>query len=400
MQSTISVYLLYLLIACIIWSVGYSTFLYKNRIKQNNLFQKLTELSETRSPTTTLSFYIAPLQRKQPPTHPPRFSANKTIFVSVVSRNDHFLQYFFTNLVQSAKNPQNLTLVVYQENTNSPSFFETDARNVSGIREHVNELIVLDARSVLQKTGINTFQKGEGLARHLTLQLIDERKHTFLLFLESNTTLSKDWDEKLIQSLLGCPRPEFSVITQIPTELNVVKTGLRPFGLEPVTGAILYTSDETRPFLEGNMFQSEGWWPSFSFSTTNMAFDVPLDPLSILDKNALATDMTIRLYTKGWDIFSPGQSLIASTEPSETLAVFDPASLLRMYTRLNLANQVASDLDMRDIEVYRIGTDRSLVEFEFFCAVKIVEQQLFGKSLERVLLFGEDNILRLNGIKY
>lgn len=131
------------------------------------------------------------------------------------------------------------------------------------------------------------------------------------------------------------------------------------------------------------------WVSGYSFSSSAMLTEVPYDPHLQYIFFGEESSMTARLWTHGWDFFAPGTNFIWHLWSRSYRPVFrenkldtekERLSFMRIKLQLKMVasgDLTATDLKQvsNDLELYNLGKERSLEEYETFSGV------CFAKSL-------------------
>ncbi|KYQ99959.1 GlcNAc transferase [Tieghemostelium lacteum] len=158
--------------------------------------------------------------------------------------------------------------------------------------------------------------KGPCLARSLTQTLFDNEK--YFLQIDSHMRFIKNWDTELIRQLSQCPNPSKSILTCYPmgyTLPNEIPTYKYPMLLVAThfsdkdsilrfSGKIVQNCNYKQPIL------SRFWVSGFSFSHSSVIKDTPYDPSLDYLFFGEEISMTVRLWTNGYDFYSPTQSIV------------------------------------------------------------------------------------------
>lgn len=216
------------------------------------------------------------------------------IFVSIASYRDPELKKTIDDLILKAKNPELLKIVVYEQNDfNDNTVYGIYPENiVTVIRDHY------------------TFAKGPNYARAIIQQKYDNEE--YYLQIDSHMRCIKYWDHILKNMLNLLPEP--AVLTQYPPEYNIdndhipntIRSGLYVQGFGKLDKFTRIQSDIIK--LENKRYYpytSRAWSACFSFSKGSIVNDAPYD---ITLKHLFfgeELDITLKLFTRGYYLFSP-----------------------------------------------------------------------------------------------
>lgn len=201
----------------------------------------------------------------------------------------------------------------------------------------------------------NTECAGDGWVRAYMENML-YRGEKYYLSLQGQTTMVDKWDSSAIEQLKECPseypilvccngsneKANFLVATDAqPMVIHMSQRPLQSKPLKPVP----------------SLFCSS----SFFFCTGDRLVDVPSpDSYYYATMSELATDLSIRLWTSGWDFYCPKEHICSSTIGMQPCP---PSSY-----NTDLLYQI------------RPGSFRSLVAYQAFCGVDCVQGQVSGRA--------------------
>jgi hypothetical protein len=226
------------------------------------------------------------------------------IFISIASYRDPECPKTVENIINNATHPQNLTICVYEQNgPDDISVSDLDKNTLS------NSNIILETVSYEKAMGPNW-------ARYLIQKKWDNQE--YYLQIDSHTMFVKDWDTILIKMLTTLP--ELSVLTQYPPEYDIdkrtfntkkLRSGLYVEGINPKDGFTRIQSEYYKGRRnKSTPFKSEAWGACFSFSKYHILMDAPYDPYLPYLFFGEELDITLRLFTRGWQFFSPHKNVV------------------------------------------------------------------------------------------
>ena len=294
-------------------------------------------------------------------------TASPSIFVLIPSYRDPECQWTVNDLFEKAVRPARIRVgICWQaEPEEDESCFEVETRpeQVDVIYFHPEE------------------SRGVGWARAQAQTLL--RNEDYALQIDSHMRFVRGWDERMLTLLAQCdaPRPLLTVYPPgytPPDQLDLDpqprvqcisrfdNAGVLYFGARrPPTGVWPKTPMPTACFASGFVFGDADWMRA-----------VPHDPdIYFKDEHALAA----RLWTHGFDLFSPHETLIyhyyqrkESAKPWRD----DPnwsdkykKSLLRL--RQLLTPSTLPERDRIDLGKHGLGRERSLVDYEAYAGVSL-----------------------------
>lgn len=313
------------------------------------------------------------------------------IFVSVASYRDLECKPTIQNLAEMADNPENLHIVVCQQN----DILDEDCVSWCTFSQHkvckqtvVERLSHKDARGpTYARWRIQQYWSGE----------------EFFLQIDSHIRLVKHWDTLLISQLDICPTRK-AVLTNYPCEyeissgknnpesekwaLNNRKSGLYIKKFDSKDGFTRINSDYTKD-VSGTPWLSTHWAAGFSFSRGEFIKEVPYDLYTPFLFFGEELDITIRGYTHGWNFYGPTITLGFHNYKRDHRKTFwenpdqrgcEVLSRFRIYTRLGMVSKEDLPPDIQDLilietEKYPIGNERSIKEYENFAKIILKEEK-------------------------
>lgn len=239
-------------------------------------------------------------------------SADKTIFVSIPSYRDPECQYTIVDLFQKAKHPKRVRVgVCWQVN-----------------RAEDSQCFLLDLEHLRQSGQLRESEmhhskaRGPCIARaNIERELLDGEDFVFQL--DSHYRMAQDWDEELILQLSRCPS-ERAILTTYPSSYTLPDdykaggpdTARLHSGIDPVLlcAREFGASDgfiriAGKPCSQASIGATPSpalfWAAGFVFAPSAAVREVPYDPhledLFFGEESAMAA----RLWTSGWDFYSP-----------------------------------------------------------------------------------------------
>lgn len=229
-----------------------------------------------------------------------------SIFISIASYRDPELVRTVKSAIDNSVNPNELFFGIVLQ------CFEEEVPDLSWIPNL--KIIKMHPREA----------KGAGYARHLAMSLYD--KQTYYLQIDSHTMFAKDWDKLCIQQIKKAqdiaknnkiilsyfPPPfyvesnnKISIVTKSKTQLpyptrqmpKLTKRG-------DWTAERIEFLDKERKLPE----QSTTLLAGFVFASGEIVSEVPYDPEISFFGEELC--FAIRAWTRGWDIYSPSETIL------------------------------------------------------------------------------------------
>eukprot|EP01119_Soliformovum_irregulare_P002400 TRINITY_DN12658_c0_g1_i1.p1 TRINITY_DN12658_c0_g1~~TRINITY_DN12658_c0_g1_i1.p1 ORF type:complete len:350 (+),score=63.14 TRINITY_DN12658_c0_g1_i1:195-1244(+) len=293
-----------------------------------------------------------------------------TIFVAIPSYRDSECQWTVKDLFEKAKFPDRVFVGIcwqYDEEEDKECFkIQTRPDQV-----RIHRMDWKEAR-------------GPCLARSLAQKLF--RDEEYYLQIDSHMRFVPSWDEKLIQLLQRCPSSK-PIITTYPVgyELpNVLPTDNRPtflvvreFGKE----GMLRLDGKQLTQTHKDPLPSYFWVSGFAFSRSEVIREVPYDPHLPFLFFGEETQMNVRLWTHGWDFFSPGENIIFHLWTRSYRSTFRQVEIpnkkeleAESLRRVQRLLQMLPDEDMKEPlpqDGYGLGNARSLEDYKKFSGIDL-----------------------------
>lgn len=286
-----------------------------------------------------------------------------TVFVAIASYRDSQCMATVRDAVKKADKPGRLRFGVCQQNKEASEDCTPPELGPDRLR-----VISLDY----------TQAKGPTYARYLCATLYNGED--YFLQIDAHTRFIQGWDTKLIAMLARCPSTS-SALTHYPQSYDPASQelpdellthvpvmcksrwngdGLPTFEavMKPIEGAGL----RQVPFMAGGML----------FAPGRIFKEVPLDPGLDFLFQAEEFLLSARLYTHGWDLFTPSENVLlhhyerkGGTRFWNDLKDYRPAQLRTLQRVKQLLGLAAPDLSA--VDPYGMGSTRALGEFWRFC---------------------------------
>lgn len=305
-----------------------------------------------------------------------------TIFVSIASYRDTECQWTVRDLFDKARHPERVFVGLCWQFIPGE---DNDCFEIPSPRPDQCRVVEFDARE----------SKGVCWARHEVQKLW--RGEDYVLQIDSHMRFAADWDESLLAMLAACPS-ERALLSSYPppyvppdklTENQLPVMYAKEFNEQK----ILSFHSRSMPLAEApaapqpSAFCAAG----FHFGPAAMIAEVPYDPhLYFLGEEVT---LTVRLWTHGWDIFTPNRVVVWHdyTERGRRRHWHDHELWHRLSTRAGqrlrhiLEIEATDDEEaLREIERYGLGPTRTLAAYEAFSGIDFKRQLIDGKNYEQV----------------
>lgn len=317
------------------------------------------------------------------------------IFVSIASYRDSECPYTVRSLLENAQHPQNLRIVVFEQNKYSDAQVEETLPQVRVVRtSYVNA-------------------KGPVWARYVIQQYWDGEE--YVMQIDSHTRVLRNWDtilKNMLASLIHKRNTDKCVLTQYPPEYersststslprDKLRSGLYVEGFKLPDRCTRIQSEYTdeRP---SEPFESKAWAACFSFSKWSILRDAPYDPYFPFLFFGEELDITLRLFTRGWFFYSPNESIVFTMfnrhyRPTYWMDIdkidrdkYEKCSRIRLYEKIGWQHYIPIEFKEKphslfnNINEYTLGNVRTLKEYEAFAEVDFFNQCVKGNNLDQV----------------
>lgn len=336
------------------------------------------------------------------------------IFVSIASYRDPEITRTVRNIIENATNPHNLTIYVYEQN--DPTDVTTKDLPES----------VLSKSNVIVNTVNYSEAKGPNWARYLIQQ--EWSGEEYFLQIDSHTQFVVGWDVTLIDMLKQLQNGNTKVVlTQYPPEYelkdgkydtNVLRGSLYVEGFQPSDNFTRIQSEYHQGEPPSSPFVSEAWGACFSFSSWEIIRDAPYDPYLPYLFFGEELDITLRLYTHGWNIYSPHKSVVFtnftrthrntmwSDHEKEKREKYELLSRIRLYHKFGMNTQLLKynththTLLLNNIDKYDLGSERDLKDYENHAGIDLNGQRVVGHNRKRIIDINRKTQYDLNHIMF
>ena len=239
-----------------------------------------------------------------------------TIFVAIPCyRDEYACAETLFSLFNEASCPWRLRVAVMHHVHPAENHY---AMNIQNLYEHVvlrHNATSFQSQIKIVVEEIST-ATGPWDARKAILNLFQNER--FVLFVNSNCKFVRNWDsaalDQYTQSLAMSPRP---ILTTCPSIVNVEDT-LESLPTYPVVDSkgelsiAVYLQVPVRPFL------TFVFVPTFAFASSRLLSEHPFDlPLSYISNKNGTMLASARLFTYGWDFYTPTVPMCYQTKSSK-----------------------------------------------------------------------------------
>ncbi len=300
------------------------------------------------------------------------------IFVNIASYRDPECQWTVKSLFENANRPSRVFAGICSQ------FVPDEDGDLFVVKTRPDQCRVLefDARDSL----------GACWARHKADALW--QGEDYVLRIDSHMRFAEGWDEKLLAMLAKCPS-EQPVLSSYPpgytppdtlsppTVSAIYARGFDDDGMLTVHAKAIAVKDAPA-IPERTAFCAAG----LLFASSRILDDVPYDP-HLYFKGEEAT-MAVRLWTSGWDIFSPND-VVAYHDYSKHAGRRRHWNDNERWKTLNqlafararhlLAESTGEDPEsLIDVARYGLGTRRTLAEYTAFSGIDFARRLIGGKT--------------------
>lgn len=323
-------------------------------------------------------------------------SPDETIFVSIASYRDPECLKTVFDCFEKASCPLRIFIGVCQQNyaqdTNVNSEYERKAK-ASGSGNYSSNLRVytVDASEA----------RGPMYARALIEKQM-YRGEKYYLVIDSHTVFSQDWDKRVIAMLRSCRDPK-AVLTMYPDDYDS-RSGvlLGNFSKHPPSYFRFkkFNGKSGLPEFEAPRMRKRPlvphktlfWGGCFSFASAQMIREVPFDPTLPYVFMGEELSMAARLYTHGWNLYSPTCMLVkhmwsrkrptfweqfsGDTEEHNQRRRQEADSYQRLRVTLRIEQPTGGGSGGVSPNPYGLGSERTLAEYERYCGVNLLTRRV------------------------
>lgn len=315
-----------------------------------------------------------------------------TIFVQIAAYRDPDLPATLHNLLEQAANPDRLRFGICLQLAEDDPMAWREPAFPDHNHQQVRFVAAADSR-------------GACWARSQAQGFYDDER--FLLQIDSHMRAVKHWDELLLQTWSHCDDPK-AVLSVYPNGFQQpcqLQTSTLPvmaakefdnYGILKFQGISRFKLPEFQPAKPlPNAFIAGG----FLFGPGEIVKKVPYDPSLYFYGEEIS--MSARLWTHGFNIYSPNQLLLfhlyksgaqngdqSPTHWSDHNDWFqlNRRSLVRVHTLLESLSVAPSNLqptieDVDDLNHFCLGNERSLQDYEHWAGVNFKSQSITEEAL-------------------
>jgi [Skp1-protein]-hydroxyproline N-acetylglucosaminyltransferase len=308
------------------------------------------------------------------------------IFISIAAYRDPELPKTVENIILNAEHPELLRIVVYEQN-------DSEDLSIYGIYPENQVLVLRDHY---------TLAKGPNYARSIIQK--EYKSEEYYLQIDSHMRTIKNWDTMLKHMLKLLPEP--AVLTQYPPEYDIdnqtipldkIRSGLyiQGFGIKDrftrIQSDIIDIKDR-RNFP----YTSKAWSACFSFSKGSIVkdghYDISFEHLFFGEE----LDITLKLYTRGYNFFSPHISVFYTYFKRNYRRTYwqdIPASErepLELKSRLKLYKRIQEN----EIGQNAFGTIRTLTDYMSFAQIDSFVDCKMNKKAKTLKIYSKRELLK------
>jgi peroxiredoxin len=301
------------------------------------------------------------------------------IFVQIASYRDAECQWTIQDLFEKAAHPDRVSVGLcwqFDPHADSHCFLiETRAAQVRRV-----DFAAAESRGVCW-------------ARSKTQDLWRGEEYTLLT--DSHMRFVPEWDTKLIHELAACPTskpvlssnpPGYRPPNHLSPAARPLVRGIQPFRPDGTIRGCGHWLDRNPPHPLNGAFVV----CCFVFSRAEIITEVPYDPYLYFNQEEIT--YSARLWTHGWDIFSPSQVFSyhyynqdGSARPLHwnEFACWKQLNEIATLRYLHLMGMEPTDdaRALKDLEKYGMGGERTLSEYENYCGVSFRRREVSKKAV-------------------
>ncbi|KAK5577437.1 hypothetical protein RB653_002378 [Dictyostelium firmibasis] len=325
------------------------------------------------------------------------YKNENSIFVSIISYRDSECQWTIKNLIELAKNSENIFIGVClqysMKDDRDNECFQYKFEDTEYGKKHIRT-IRMDYSEA----------KGPCYARALVQQQLYNGEKYYLQ-IDSHMRFVKDWDTEMINQLLQCKTSdsddtvvdEKAILTCYPMGYklpNVIPVHRFPILLVATEfgkndgflriGGKIVSKKLTRPC------PSLFWVSGFSFSRSHIIADVPYDPNLQYLFFGEEISMSARLFTHGYNFYSPTKTLIfhlwnrdyrSTFRENKSIEIEELENKSKQRLSILLNNNNNNNFSNNEIEPkYNLGNIKSLDDYSNYCGVDFKNKTINNKG--------------------
>lgn len=295
-----------------------------------------------------------------------KYTNNNLIFINIASFRDSDCCKTLYNLLHNSMNWKNLRICICQQN------------NINDIDCLYN--INSKYHSIIKVINVNYLDaKGPTKARYIVQQ--EYNGEEYYLQIDSHTRFKKNWDYILKNTINKLP-PKSCLTQYLPDFTKKKLRGpLKVVNINIIDSFTRINSDYSSKC--NNLFISNCWSACFSFSNGDICMDAPIDPYTPNLFFGEEFDITLRLYTRNWNFYSPNYNIaFTNFDRSYRKTIWNninynqnlcSLSKLRVHYRLStLPDFITLPKELLiDCDKYSLGNNRTLMDYEKLIGFKI-----------------------------
>jgi len=300
-----------------------------------------------------------------------------TIFVNIASYRDSECQWTVKDLFDKALHPERIFVGICWQFVpgEDDDCFEVETRPEQC---RITEVHAKDS-------------KGACWARHQTQKLWRGEDYTFQI--DSHMRFAENWDQVLLDMLGECPSDQpvlstYPISYEPPDKLGndgIITIHAKYFDGH---GILMFGSNAVAPVEPPDTPRSSAFCAAgMVFANSRIIKEVPYDPFIYFQGEEIS--LAARLYTHGWDIFIPNR-VVAYHDYTKRPArarhwedqldwgKLNNQSMARVRHLLGMESSTDPGV-IQDIDIYGLGSIRSLDDYQIFSKVNFAQKTIDGK---------------------
>lgn len=303
---------------------------------------------------------------------------NATIFVQIPSYRDRECIPTVRDLFHKAKYPERISVGICWQ------YAKELGDTPLAIAERQQQIRILNIPA--------KESKGVSWAKYHAQSLWQNEE--YILQIDSHTRMVNHWDEKMLDELARCAsdKPVLSCPPHGYVMPDMVHKDNRPTFRRPKgftdNGTLVLTSDFFDAPLSKPVLSAFAV-PRFIFSSAHILKEVPADPYIYTEEEE--TTLSARLWTHGWDIYSPGKILLYHLynhdgkqrplhwKEQRNWHLAQTASRQR-YRYILGTDPIPSTKEEKALSPYTLGNTRTLAAYTAFCGIDIARKRVLAQA--------------------